>query len=136
MLAAKASLRAAEVEAAWLAEGPRSVSVDFGNGVTEVFTFTNVMINGKRYQRCNLEGCSAPYIGVTGDQHARQHALAKHRPETALAAAARRKSLGGGTWTQRALQLAPNESALLAVNQGGKVSASQVKALTTSGVLK
>ena len=37
---------------------------------------------------------------------------------------------------QRALQLAPNESALLAVNQGGKVSASQVQALTTSGVLK
>ena len=37
---------------------------------------------------------------------------------------------------QRALQLAPNEAALLAVNQGGVVSASQVQALTTSGILK
>ena len=43
---AKASLRAAELEAAWLAEGPRSVSVDFGSGVTEEFAFTSVMING------------------------------------------------------------------------------------------
>ena len=48
--AAKALLRAAEFEAAWLAEGPHSVSVDFGSEVTEVFTFTSAMINGKRCQ--------------------------------------------------------------------------------------
>ena len=55
------------------------------------------MINGKRCQSCNAEGCATPNAGFTGDQHARQDALAKHQPGTALTAAARRKSLGGGT---------------------------------------
>ena len=55
------------------------------------------MINGKRCQSCNAEGCATPNAGFTGDQHARQDALAKHRPGTVLTASARRKSLGGGT---------------------------------------
>ena len=94
--AAKTSLRAAELEAAWLAEGPRSVSVDFGSGAPRHLR-SLARRSGKRCQSFNAEGCATPGIGVTGDQHARQDALAKHQPGTALTAAARRKSLGGGT---------------------------------------
>ena len=92
----EAPLRAAELEASWLAEGPRSVSVDFGSGAPR-YLRSLARRSGKRCQSFNAEGCATPGIGVTGDQHARQDALAKHQPGTALTAAARRKSLGGGT---------------------------------------
>ena len=62
----------------WLNEKPASVHVTLSNGSEDEFLFSNVLFEGRRCQKCSVEGCSNNIIGVTGIFHAKQHVMRYH----------------------------------------------------------
>jgi hypothetical protein len=71
------------------------LTVEFDDGTQVACSFSNVIVNNKRGQKCENEECKNPLIAVLGEYHRKQHVEKWHKPTVEPKAAAKHCGTGG-----------------------------------------